>query len=438
MSASSSDSRLMFAGQSVSELADRFGTPLYVLDEQEIRDNCERYRRAFARLDGVIAYSAKAFFCGDMGRIVREQELWLDVNSGGELTMALRAGVDPATIIMHGNNKTAAELELGLAHDVGRICVDSEWELDLLERVAERSGRIARILLRVAPGVSADTHDYVRTGDLDSKFGLPIDGGSAARAAMRAWDSPHLNLSGLHAHVGSQLMTSESVCLGARRLISFARELTDRGIQITDLDIGGGLGVCYRDEQPVSIEQFADEVSEEIERGLASNDIAVDRIIIEPGRSVVAECGIVIYRVGGVKLSPNGKRYVSVDGGMADNPRPSLYGASYRAELADRGAEPCTHTYDVVGRFCESGDVLVADCRLPDPVPGDLLVMYSAGAYQVSMASNYNLVPRPAVVMVGTEGSRLSVRRETYEDLLVRDVRLAPTTAGRLSVASPD
>lgn len=428
-----SHSHLRLGGCDAVSLASEFGTPLYVIDETDVRSRCRGYRQAFEAVhpDTVIAYSAKAFFSADIGRICREEGLWLDVNSGGELYAALASGFNPAHVIFHGNNKTAPEIAFALDARIGRFAADNGLEVDLIAELAAQRGVRASILIRTAPGVSADTHEYIKTGQADSKFGFPIEGGSAEAAAVRIAGNPRLRLAGLHAHVGSQLLTADAVCLGARRLVGLAARVNRLGIKIAEIDIGGGLGVNYNGEQPVAMAEFASAAVSALREETERSGLAMRRLIVEPGRSIIAEAGTALYRIGAVKHSPNGKRYVSVDGGMADNPRPALYGATYRAALAHRTNGVPTGTYDVVGRFCESGDVLVRDCPLPDPRPGDILAVFTAGAYQMSMSSNYNMVPRPAVVLVGDGRARLSVRRETYADLCSRDVLpLAATCVG--------
>ncbi len=397
--------RLSVGGVDVLDLAEEHGTPLFVYDEAHLRARCREAVAAFG--DGV-AYGSKAFLCLAMARLVHEEGMHLDVATGGELHVALAAGVPPERIVHHGNNKSLAELQR--ASELGiRVVVDSFSELDRLEGL----GAPTRVLVRVTPGVEAHTHEYVRTGQVDSKFGFGLESGDAARAVGRVVGSPTLELVGIHAHIGSQIFLLRSFEKAVEVLAGFVKPL-----DVEELCLGGGLGVPYVEgEEAPSITDWASALHQAVgDAGITA------RVTAEPGRAIAAAAGLTLYRVGTVKEIPGVRSYVSVDGGMSDNPRPVLYGSGYEAFLPrSTGAErPWTAT--VVGKHCESGDLIVRDACLPaDLAEGDIVCTPVTGAYGHSMASNYNKVPRPPVVFVADGMARLVVRRETYDDLLRLD-----------------
>lgn len=443
--------RLLLGGCDAVDLARRYGTPLYVIDEGLVRARCRSYVEALSAAvpDGRAAYAAKAFLTADMCRLAQGEGMWLDVTSGGELAMALAAGFPPARVLFHGNNKTPDEVRAALGAGVARFVVDSLWELELLARVAACQRRTADILLRLAPGVRADTHAYIQTGDADGKFGLAVQGlggpAAAEAAAAMAIASPHLRLRGVHVHVGSQLLDLGPLLRAARRAVRFAAGIARRcGWRMEELDLGGGLGARYYDESPPAVAELVASLARAVRADCRAADMPLPALYLEPGRSIIAEAGTTLYTVGGVKVTPRGRAYVSVDGGMGDNPRVALYGARYRVVAADRATAPAERAYHVVGRYCESGDAIACRCPLPALAAGDILAVLTTGAYHHSMASNYNLVPRPAVVMVDGGRARLSVRRESIDDLLRREVdpaapvesRMTPETDGRLKVAA--
>lgn len=404
-------------------LAQEFGTPLFVYDEDELRRRCREYVRHFG--DGAVAYAGKAFLCTAMARLVAEEGLHLDVATGGELHVALRAGFPPERIVLHGNNKSEAELVASLDVGVGRIVVDSFDELDRLEVLAVRSARAVSVLVRVTPGVEAHTHEFVETGTESSKFGFTVSAGAALRAATRVAASPVLTLAGLHCHIGSQIQRLDPFARAIDILAELAAEFTAAtGEEIRELNLGGGLGARYLTDDPVV------EVADYAATLVGSRDHAWDtaglgdppKLMVEPGRSIAGPAAITVYRVGTLKEIPGVGTYVAVDGGMSDNPRPVLYGAGYEAFLPARADEPRPLQCSVVGKHCEQGDVVVADARLPAGVrPGDLLATPCTGAYGHSMASNYNKVPRPAVVFLSVGRARQVVRRESLEDLVRLD-----------------
>jgi diaminopimelate decarboxylase len=405
---------LSVGGVDLCELASDRGTPLFVYDEAHLRQRCRDAVAAFG--DGV-AYGSKAFLCRAMAHLVFEEGMDIDVATGGELHVALSAGVPAERLVFHGNNKSEAELEFALTAGVGRIVVDSFDELDRLEPLAARPGQSApRVLVRVTPGVEAHTHEFIRTGQDDSKFGFGLASGAAADAVKRVEASPALELVGIHAHIGSQIFLLESFTAEIQAMAAFFGPLGLR-----ELCIGGGLGVPYVNGEPeLSFSDWAATVRS------ACRDAGIDdavRLTAEPGRSIAASAAITLYRVGTIKELPDIRTYVSVDGGMSDNPRPVLYGSGYEAFLPRTVDAARPRVVTVVGKHCESGDVIVRDAHVPDDLGvGDVLATPVTGAYGYSMASNYNKVPRPAIVFVRDGAVREVVRRETFDDLLRLDV----------------
>lgn len=414
---------------SCRELAATYGTPLYVVSERMVRERLAQLRTAV--LDrtpsGFAIYAAKALLTVDVCRIVADEGLGLDVVSGGELYTAHRADFPMRHVYFHGNNKSKAELEMALKFGVGRIVVDNEDELDLLCRIADETHTPARILFRITPGVDSHTHEYISTGQVDSKFGIPLEGPALERSVQRAMQDEYLEPVGYHFHVGSQLFSNESHRKATSVLfdvISTMREAT--GFTPTELDLGGGYGVWYtKSDTPQALDHFIDPLWDDVHTYSDRIGIAPPRIVVEPGRWVVAEAGITLYTVGSVKTIPDVRTYVAVDGGMTDNPRPALYNARYSATIADRADDPANTLVTVAGKCCESGDILIHNVHLQNPKPGDTLVVFSTGAYNFSMASTYNRLPRPALVMTNNGAHRLSVRRETYEDLVEREIGVA-------------
>ena len=405
---------LEVGGCDVVEIAAEFGTPVYIYAEDDIRARARAYLEAFrARTDDFeVLYASKAAPITAIYRLCAELGLSVDVASGGELHLALAAGLDPARIYMHGNNKTEAELRYAVEAGVGHLIVDSFGEIARLDALLDRS---QDVLIRVTPGILPSTHSYVQTGGLDSKFGFGLEDGLAARAIAEVRSSRHLRLVGLHAHIGSQIFELEPYAAAIEALA----ELADDEWECRILNVGGGLGIAYTSaDQPPSIDSYVEVKVRGVERVFDP----VPRILIEPGRSLVGNAGVTAYEIGTVKEIPGVRTYLSVDGGMSDNLRPMLYGSRYEAIVADRAGEPPNTLATVAGMHCESGDILITDVMLADPRPGDLLVTPATGAYGHAMASNYNGVPRPPVVFCKDGDARLVVRRETYEDLMARDV----------------
>ncbi|HEX5763060.1 MAG TPA: diaminopimelate decarboxylase [Solirubrobacterales bacterium] len=403
---------LEIGGCDLVELAAELGTPAYVYAEDDMRARARAYREAFERRtdEFEILFASKSFPCTAAYRLFAEEGLSVDVASGGELHMALRAGFDPARIHMHGNNKSDEEILFAARTGVGHLILDSFDEIERCERLLESP---QKALIRVTPGIKPSTHDYVQTGQLDSKFGFGLEDGLAARAIERVLASDLLELVGLHAHIGSQIFELEPYRLAIRAIGDLA------GDWCRVVNVGGGLGIAYAaEDEPPSIDAYVD-VKVRGVRDVFGEDV---RILVEPGRSLVGNSGVTIYRVGTVKEIPGVRTYVAVDGGMSDNMRPMLYGSRYEALIADRAGVPAETLVTIAGMHCESGDVLVRDAMLAEPAPGDVLVTPATGAYGYAMASNYNGVTRPPVVFCRDGAARVVVRRETYEDLTSRDV----------------
>lgn len=417
------EGHLAIGGCDLVRLAEEFGTPLVVYDEGLLRATARAYREAFAahspNVD--VFYASKAYFGQAMLRIAEREGLGVDVASGGELAAALRAGFPPERVELHGNNKDAAEITAALDAGVGTVIVDSFDEIALLDRLCTRRNMRQRVLVRVTPGVKPSTHAFISTGQLDSKFGFSIEGGAAADAVQACREAPGIDLVGLHCHIGSQIFELGSYPAAAEIVADF---VADVGFDdLTTINMGGGLGIAYTDEhEPPSIERFADVVMEAVAREWRRIGAPMPRVQVEPGRSMVARAGVTIYRVGTVKRIPDVRTYVAVDGGMSDLLRPMLYGSVYQPLLANRADEEATSVVRVVGKHCESGDILVQEAHLPDVEVGDLVCLPATGAYGISMASNYNGVTRPAVVFVDGGAARLVTRRETFDDLFAREV----------------
>jgi diaminopimelate decarboxylase len=410
---------LAFDGVDMVELASEHGTPLYVYDEATIRNRARAYRKALTEAypgESLVCYAAKAYCAPWLLRVIHEEQLGLDVVSGGELFVAQQAGFPVDRIYFHGNNKSDSELAQSLDVGVRRVVVDNLEEIDRLSELASRRGTTQVVLLRVAPGVEAHTHEHVRTGIIDTKFGVSIQTGAAAEAVQRIRASSSLELEGLHAHIGSQVLELEPYRETVTRLFEFAR---DTGVELAELSPGGGFGVRYTPED-VAIEpgDVTRTIADSVCSAAHKTHTPLPKLSIEPGRSIVGRAAVALYRVGSIKAIEGVRTYVAVDGGMADNPRPTTYGALYTPLLANRVDDAADGTVAIAGKYCESGDVLVREARLPMPRVGDIVAIPTSGAYQLSMASNYNMTLKPAVVVIAQGKARLVRRRETIEDLL--------------------
>jgi len=419
--------RLTIGGCDTVELAKEFGTPLYVMDESTIRKNCRLFKSSFEKYyggRGLPLYASKTLSCKEICRIVNSEGVGLDVVSGGEIYTAMAAGFPAEKIYFHGNNKTADELNYALDCNIGCIVVDNLEELGLLERVCGQKGKKQDIMLRIKPGIDAHTHNFIRTGQIDSKFGLALETGEAAGAVEKAISLKNLNLIGVHCHIGSQIFEIDPFELAAEVMINFMVEMKDRfGVKLSALNLGGGFGIKYiPQDNPVEYDKYMEKVSATIKEICEKRDFELPFILIEPGRSIVAEAGITLYTVGSVKNIPNIRTYVAVDGGMTDNPRYALYQAPYDAVIANKAAQPREEKVTIAGRCCESGDLIQENIELQKAQAGDILAVFATGAYNYSMASNYNRVPRPAAVMIKDGEPRLFIRRETYEDIVKCDI----------------
>ncbi|MBB1260762.1 diaminopimelate decarboxylase [Streptomyces alkaliterrae] len=417
------DGVLTVGGVSVTRLAEEFGTPAYFLDEDDFRARCRAWREAFTDAD--VYYAGKAFLSRAVVRWLHEEGLNLDVCTGGELATALAAGMPPERIAMHGNNKSLAELERAVEAGVGRIVLDSFQEIARLAHVAQRLGRRQPVQLRVTVGVEAHTHEFIATAHEDQKFGLPLAGDQAAEGVRRILGHDSLELTGLHSHIGSQIFDTSGFEVAAHRVVGLLARIRDEhGVELPEIDLGGGLGIAYTpDDDPAAPHDIAKSLEQIVGRECEAAGLAVPRLSVEPGRAIVGPTAFTLYEVGTLKPLEGLRTYVSVDGGMSDNIRTALYDAQYSIALASRESAAPPMLSRVVGKHCESGDIVVRDAFLPaDLAPGDLLAVPATGAYCRSMASNYNHVPRPPVVAVRAGAARVVVRRETEEDLLRLDV----------------
>lgn len=425
---------LAIGGCDVGALVRRFGTPLYVFDEVTLRGQARAFTAAFHERypETTVRYAAKAYINGPFSRLFAEEGLSLDVVSGGELALALANGFPAERIEFHGNNKTPAELDEALAARIGRVVIDNLDEIDMLEATATRHGIHQPALIRVGPNVDPHTHRHTTTGLLDSKFGLSILSGQAKEGLRRALQAPHIELQGIHAHLGSPIFKMEPFADAIEVMAAFLAEMKARyGFVCREFSPGGGFAVQYVREQPApEPAAYADVIATSIKESFGSRDLPLPHLSIEPGRSIVARAGVAFYTVGSRKEIPGVRTYVSVDGGMADNIRPAIYGSRYEALVADRPLAETEETVTIAGKYCESGDVLIRDIALPKLRQGDVLAIPASGAYCLAMASNYNLALNPAVVLVNEGRARLVRRRETYEDLMSRDVFAHEETIG--------
>ncbi|MBE9566545.1 MAG: diaminopimelate decarboxylase [Proteobacteria bacterium] len=415
------EGRLEIGGCDAVELARRFGTPLYVVDEQYLRETCREFRSAFESRypNSHISFSSKAFTTMAICRIVEAEGLGVDVSSGGELHTALSAGVAPSKIVMHGSNKSAEEMQMAVAARVSRIGIDCLEEIEALQSIASAEKATLEVLVRVAPGVEADTHTHIQTGKVDTKFGFSIAGGAAKEAVAKVLEAPNLTMRGINCHIGSQIFDLGPFREAVEMMVGLAAELREElGVVVEDLDLGGGLGVHYvAEDNPPSLEEYAEAVTGAVREGCGKHCLPLPRLILEPGRRLIGEAGTTLYTVGVVKHIPSLRTYVSVDGGMSDNPRPALYEARYDALVANKAKEPRTGKVTVSGKHCET-DTLIVDLEAPEIESGDILAVQTTGAYNYSMASNYNRLPRPAAVLVSGGEADVIVERESLDDLL--------------------
>ncbi|MDD5901451.1 MAG: diaminopimelate decarboxylase [Lachnospiraceae bacterium] len=418
---------LTIGGLDTAELAKEYGTPLYVMDEDLIREHCRSFRMSMEKYyngAGLVCYASKAFSCKAIYRIVKEEGLGIDVVSAGELYTAACVDFPMDKVCFHGNNKTEFELRMAIEKKVGRIIVDNIYELELLNKLAAEAGVKARIMYRIKPGVDAHTHDFVKTGQIDSKFGFALETGEAFEAIKKALSMEHIEFIGVHCHIGSQIFDIAPFVEAANVMLGLIEQVKEElGHEITELNLGGGFGIKYTEaDTPVPYENYMEQVSDTVKALCQEKGLKQPFILIEPGRSIVAPAGITLYTVGGIKEIPNIRTYVSVDGGLGDNPRYALYKSEYDFEIANKANQAKTAVVTVAGRCCESGDLLGEGVALQNVEVGDTLAVLATGAYNYSMSSNYNRVPKPPVLMVSKGTAKVAVKRETLEDIVRNDV----------------
>lgn len=416
---------LTIGGCSVPALASEFGTPLYIFDEITLRQTCARYRAAFRQSyrKSLVIYAAKAFINRSLATIIKEKGLGLDVVSGGELSIARSVGFPMEKVYFHGNNKLRGEIELAISCGIGRIVIDNLHELTLVNDIARMAGVNQSVLLRLTPGIDAHTHHHITTGVIDSKFGLPLATGQAEEAVQAAISASNLDLIGVHMHLGSLIFSSEPYEKAIGIAFRFIAEMKKKySFDLREFSPGGGFAVQYtRDTPALEIAYYAGAISQAVRYGAAECGIPLPKLIVEPGRAIVGRAGIAVYTAGAIKDIPGMRKYVCVDGGMADNIRPALYNSSYEALIANKVTEDSVERVRIAGRYCESGDILVGETELPRVAPGDIIVIPVSGAYCLAMASNYNASLKPAIIMVRDGRARIIRRRETYEDLIRYD-----------------
>lgn len=418
---------LVFGGHDTVDLAEKYGTPVYIMDEVLIRKNCRKFVDSINENyggNGRVIYASKAFSCKAMYKIINEENMGIDVVSGGEIYTAMQAGFPMEKVYFHGSNKSLSELEFAVKSGVGRIMVDNLFEMEKLIEISEKLATIVNVIIRVKPGIEAETHSFVQTGQTDSKFGLDLDTGDAMKAIKMAIEAEKICFKGIHCHIGSQIFAVKPFEHAAKVMLGIIEDIKkETGVEIEELDLGGGFGIKYIEEHtPAAFNEYMEKVAAVIKEECAERNIKTPFIIIEPGRSIVGEAGITLYTVGAIKTIPDCRTYVSVDGGMCDNPRYILYQSSYMAVIANKANEKADFCATIAGKCCESGDMIQEHTMIQKPESGDIMAVLSTGAYNYSMSSNYNRNPRPAVVMLNGDEERIVVKAETYEDLIRNDL----------------
>ena len=420
------DDHLYIGGVDMVKLAEEQGTPLWVFDEADLVSRMQAYKRAFSERypDSDIVYASKSFLNKEVARLADREGMCLDVSGGGELACARAVDFPMERVFVHGNNKTPKELTEAISAGVGRIVVDSRTELRRISAIAMEHGTTQDVFMRITPGVEADTHEYIRTGCEDSKFGFTMREDFAFRCVEEAINTQNVNLVGLHCHIGSQIFALHSFAEAVDVMVAFMARIRDEyGFTVKELDMGGGLGVAYTaDDKPSSIDDFAETITAAVKECCAKHDFPLPRLLVEPGRSLTANAGVTLYRVGNMKTLPGIRKYVAIDGGMSDNIRTALYHADYEPTIANKAGQPRTEIVTLCGKHCESGDAVVIDMPLQPADVDDVVCVFTTGAYNATMSSNYNGQPRPAVVFVKDGEARVTTRRETYDDLYHRDV----------------
>lgn len=417
----------MIGAHDTVELAKEYGTPLYVLDEDLIRTNCRDYKGAIDSYydgNGLVLFASKALCTMHTARVIAEEGLGADVVSGGELYTLYKAGFPMEKVFFHGNNKTHDEIELAMNCGVGHIVVDNRYELDLINELAGSNGITQKILFRIKPGIDAHTHDFVKTGQIDSKFGVALENGEATRIHEYATTLGNIQIDGVHCHIGSQIFDVDPFCEAARVMINFVADLYDSlSLKVKILNLGGGFGIKYTaDDDPLPTSEYIRRVADTVKEVAGERGIDLPFLVFEPGRSIVASAGITLYTVGCVKEIENVRTYVSVDGGMCDNPRYILYGSKYSAVIANNASAEPVAPVTIAGKCCESGDLIQEHIMMPKIQVGDTLAVLATGAYNYSMSSNYNRIPRPAMIAVRGDEKKVIVKRETYDDIIKNDV----------------
>ena len=420
---------LEIGGCDVVDLQKIYGTPLVVIDEAHVSSICKDYYKNFTKKTkgkASVLYASKAFITLSLCKIINKEKLGLDIVSGGELFMALKAGFPAEKIFFHGNNKSLEELNMAIDSGVGRIVIDNNDELEKLNMVAKHKGLKAKVILRITPGIDVATHAFIRTGGVDSKFGFTLPNGDALKGVKKAFSLENIKFKGLHCHIGSQIFEMQKFKNAVEIMVNFIEEIKKTlNIVIEDLNMGGGFGIYYtKEDTPSTITLYSENILNTLENLIKEKGLLMPNIFVEPGRSIIGPTGYNLYTVGSIKNIPGVRKYISVDGGMADNIRPALYGAKYEVFLGNRMNEICTDIVTVAGKCCESGDILARDVALPVAKAGDLLVMSHTGAYGYSMASNYNMLGKPAVVFVKDGESQLIIKRESYEDMMKNHIFL--------------
>ena len=422
------NNEFFIGSMSTVDLAKEFGTPLFVLDEASIRDRCREYKTYFRTNEygNKVSYAGKSFLTKAICQLINEEGLCLDVVSGGELYTALKSNFPMENIYFHGNNKTVEEISMGVENGIGTFVADNFYEIDKINEISKRLNKFQKVMLRITPGIEAHTHDYIKTGHVDSKFGFTILNNKTMTAALKVISLSNVKLSGLHCHIGSQIFDIEPYLDAVDIMMSLIKNIKDEtGYEIEELNLGGGFGIYYKKgDTPKPPKDFCTAI---LQKAISSSEklkINLPKLIIEPGRSIVGNAGITLYTVGSIKSIPNIRKYVSIDGGMTDNIRPALYDAEYECVIANRVKSNWKELVTISGKCCESGDILLNNVELPETYSGDILAMLSTGAYCYAMSSNYNKVPRPPVVMVKDKTSKLICRRETYEDIISRELPL--------------
>ena len=420
-----SQGELILGGCKASDLAAEYGTPVYVLDEHTLRARCRSFIDEFRKIYPAtsVSYACKAYINPILAKLFLEEGMGFDVVSGGELATTISAGIPMDEVYFHGNNKTPQELEEALEHSIGWVVVDSFHEIELLDRLAGEAGKTQDILIRVSPGVDPHTHEYTTTGILDSKFGFSIQTGHAAEAIRLGLAAKNLNLRGLHFHLGSPIFELEPYRVAVDLVLRFAAQFREEGLELQRFSPGGGFAISYkREDEPPAVSDYAEAIISTMTETCQDLGMELPSLVIEPGRAIIGPAGVALYRVGAIKDVPGVRKFVSVDGGMGDNIRPALYQAEYEVLAANKANQELVEKVTIAGKYCESGDLLATDVMLPKLEAGDLLAIPAAGAYCPSMASTYNMNPKPPMVLVKEGKSRLIRRRETYQDLLHLDL----------------